>query len=183
MRRSNFTAALLVAMAALAPAATMRGQLPISVGVGGGVSSPQGGFSDNFDTGWHAMGTVALGLPLLPIGLRADVAYNRFGAKTPIAGSSGGAQRVVSGTLNATYGLTIPLSPVTPYLIAGGGMYDVGCSGSLQCGSSNDFGWNAGVGLRLNAVVVKAFLEARYHRVSMTGGSVQYVPVTLGVMF
>ena len=41
-------------------------------------------------------------------------------------------------------------------------------------------GWH---GVRLGALGVKAFAEARYHRVSVASGTVQYVPVTIGVMF
>ena len=185
MRRSTVTAAALAMLAALAPAGTLHAQGGlISVGIGGGASMPQGGFSDRADVGWNAMATVALNVPLLPIGLRLDGAYDRFNLSRSATGATtSGAQRVTSLTINPVLRLQIPFSPITPYIIGGGGTYNVGCAGGAQCESLSHFGWNAGAGVRLGALGVKAFAEARYHRVSVASGTVQYVPVTIGVMF
>ncbi|MEO6525544.1 MAG: hypothetical protein ABIP93_02855, partial [Gemmatimonadaceae bacterium] len=116
-------------------------------------------------------------------GLRLDGAYNRFGSKSTAPSLVGTAERVISGTLNATFRMPIPASPITPYLIAGGGRYSVGCTGNSACSSVNEFGWNAGAGVRLSAIVIKGFIEARYHRVSVATGSVQYLPITVGLFF
>ena len=57
-------------------------------------------------------------------------------------------------------------------------------SSSLTGGAaSNHFGFNAGAGLNVPLLVFKAFVEARYNRISETGGSTSFVPVTVGVMF
>jgi opacity protein-like surface antigen len=177
-------AAVLVLLSALAPVPTLRAQTGmLSLGVGGGVSLPQGEFSDAFETGWHGMATLALGVPLMPIGLRLDGAYHRFGTKALTGALQGTSERVISGTLNATLRLPIVGSPVTPYIIAGGGTYNIGCTGNSLCETANEFGWNAGAGLRLSALGLNAFAEARYHRVAVTGGAVQYVPITVGLFF
>jgi hypothetical protein len=183
MRRSTLAAAMLALFTSAMPICAVRAQGLLSLGVGGGVSTPQGAFSDNFETGWNALATLALGVPLVPVGLRLDGAYNRFGTRATTGALAGASERVISGTLNATLRLPIPASPVTPYIIAGGGRYSVGCTGSDQCSPVSDFGWNAGVGVRLSAVVLKAFGEIRYHHVSVAGGSVQYVPITVGLYF
>jgi hypothetical protein len=184
MRRSTVIAAVLTSLMAAAPTPSLCAQGLVSVGLGGGISTPQGGFSDNFETGWHGMATVAVGLPLVPVGLRIDGAYNRFAIKSTTPALSGTSSRVASATVNATLRLPVPGSPISPYLIGGGGMYSIGCTGSSQCGSStNEFGWNGGLGVRVNAIVIRPFAEIRYHHVNVAGGDVQYVPITVGLYF
>jgi len=185
MRRSITTAAVLTMLSLLAPTA-MRAQLPISVGLGGGMALPLSSFNDDVIPGWRALGTLSIGVPLIPLGLRVDAAYDRFGIDRAIPGSTtspSGAQRIVSLTVNPTYRLPVPLPLISPYLIGGGGSYNVGCSGDISCQSSTYFGWNGGVGLKFGALGVHAFAEARYHHVNISGGSVQYVPVTVGLLF
>jgi hypothetical protein len=184
MRRSTVTAAALVMMSLLVPTVS-HAQSPISLGLAGGVALPLSSFSDDAVPGWRALGTLAVGVPLIPLGLRVDAAYDRFGIDRPLVGSTpaaSGSRRVASLTANVTYRL-LPLPIVSPYLIGGGGSYNVGCGGDISCESSTYFGWNGGVGLRFGALGVHAFAEARYHHVNISGGSVQYVPVTFGLFF
>ena len=49
--------------------------------------------------------------------------------------------------------------------------------------SANHFGWNAGAGVNLPLTVVKAFVEARYNSISVNGSTIQFVPLTFGIMF
>jgi len=49
--------------------------------------------------------------------------------------------------------------------------------------TESHFGWNAGAGIKLPLSVFSAFVEARYNRISATGGSMEFVPVTFGIMF
>ena len=84
--------------------------------------------------------------------------------------------------MNATLRLS-PLPLLTPYAIAGLGPYHVSCSGPASCRSSTRVGYNAGLGIRFGALLIHGFAEARYHYVSTPGGSVQYVPVTIGLLF
>ena len=44
-------------------------------------------------------------------------------------------------------------------------------------------GWNAGAGINLPLSIFHAFVEARYNRVTTDTGSMQFVPVTFGIMF
>src|SRR5947209_836034 len=98
MRRSTMKMAVIAALGILGPAATVRAQGIISLGVGGGLSQPFGGFSDRLDAGWHGMATLAVAVPLIPVGVRGDVAFNSFGFS-----AGGGSTRVTSATINPVF--------------------------------------------------------------------------------
>jgi hypothetical protein len=166
------------------PGALLEAQRPISIGVGGGVSIPQGDFRDAVYTGWHAMGTIALSTPMQPLGLRLDVAYNRFGFSDEVEAVVGeGYQTASSATLNVTYRLPMTRSPMSPYLISGLGAYRTACSAGPACEGKAHYGWNAGLGTKLIVVGFRTFLEARYHRTDRGESDVYYFPVTFGLLF
>jgi hypothetical protein len=153
-------------------------QRPISIGLAGGVSLPQGDLARFVNTGWHALGTFALSTLMQPLGLRLDVAYNRF-AFSDVDGN----QSVGSATLNGTYRLPMTNSPMSPYLISGLGAYRSECSFGPGCDATTKFGWNVGLGSRLFVLGFRSFIEARYHRTKRGDSEVNYFPLTLGVMF
>jgi len=153
-------------------------QRPISIGVAGGVSVPQGDLADGVNTGWHALGTVALGTLMQPLGLRLDVAYNRF----DLSGADGN-ESVGSATLGGTYRLPMTNSPMSPYLMAGLGAYRSECSLAAGCEATTRFGWNAGLGTKLFALGFRSFLEARYHSTRRGDGRLSYFPLTFGLLF
>ena len=163
------------ASAASTPAGAQ--QRPISIGLAGGVSLPQGDLAAGANTGWHALGTLALSTLMQPLGMRLDVAYNRFGLS-----DVDGNQSVGSATLNLTYRLPMTNSPMSPYLISGLGAYRSECSLDVGCDATTKFGWNVGLGTKLY-VGFRSFLEARYHRTKRGDASVNYFPLTLGVLF
>jgi hypothetical protein len=178
MRRWSLVVASFVA---LAPLGAPEAQRPISVGVAGGVSVPQGNLRDGANTGWHALGTIALGTLMQPIGLRLDAAYNRFAFSDGVGATAGldGHQSIGSATLNASYRLPMTNSPLSPYLIGGVGAYRSDCSlGTASCAAVTRFGWNAGLGTRMRVLPFGTFIEARYHRTRRSG----FVPVTVGVV-
>jgi hypothetical protein len=78
----------------------------------------------------------------------------------------------------------LPNVGVAPYLIGGAGLYmqTVDITGAPTVSDSH-LGWNAGAGINLPLSVFKAFVEARYNSYSVNGGSVKFVPLTLGIMF
>lgn len=166
-----------VCVSAALPLGSVEAQRPISVSLAGGVSLPQGDFAAAVGTGWHALGVVALSTLMQPIGLRLDVAYNRFSFDV-----GGGHQTVSSATLNGTYRLPMTNSPMSPYLISGLGAYRTECSLATGCDAATKFGWNVGLGTKL-FVGFRSFVEARYHRTNRAGRAVGYFPLTLGVTF
>jgi hypothetical protein len=153
-------------------------QRPIFIGLAGGVSLPQGDLSDLVNTGWHALGTMGLSTLMQPLGLRLDVAYNRFDFS-----DGDGHQAVGSATLNGTYRLPMTNSPMSPYLISGLGAYRTNCSPGTVCDPTTKFGWNVGLGTKLFALGFRSFVEARYHRTKSGDSHLNYFPLTLGVMF
>jgi hypothetical protein len=169
-------------IALLAAAGTASAQVatilkPVQVGVAVGGAFPLSDFGKSFNTGFNVTGMMGINVPLLPVGFRIDAAYNQFGAKgtsnvnAKIAGVSGNVVFSIPGAVI-----------VSPYLIGGLGYYRVSSSATGSV-ASNNFGFNAGAGIKIPLVVFATFVEARYTRVSETGGSTSFVPVTVGVMF
>ena len=161
----------------LSPVTPLAAQRPVSIGLAGGVSLPQGDLADGVNTGWHALGTLVLSTLTQPLGLRVDVAYNQFALKV-----GDGHETVGSATLNGTYRLPMTNSPLSPYLIAGLGAYRTDCS-LPECGATTKFGWNVGLGSKLFVLGVRSFVEARYHRTKAGDGHLNYFPVTFGLLF
>lgn len=158
-----------------------------SLGIAAGVSMPQGDFKDAAGSGLNATVALGLGMPMLPVGLRIEGSYNRFpfgGAFKDAADLAGekGNWSIASATANVTLGLPLSAIVVSPYLIAGGGMYWAGCS-TTGCSTDSKFGYNAGLGVKLRAVLLSGYIEARYHSVQADGGSTSFIPLTLGIMF
>ena len=180
MRRWLLTAAC---SALFGSAAAVEAQRPLSIGVGGGASFPTGDLRNGANTGWNVLGTAALSTLMQPIGLRLDVAYNRFHVPGATSVAVWGDQSVGSATLNASYRLPMTNSPLSPYLISGLGAYRTDCSGGIACASTTRYGWNVGIGSKLYLLRTRSFLEARYHRTKRAGGTVQFVPVSVGLMF
>ena len=178
MRRSLI---VFSAVLALCTPRQIEAQRLVSLGLGGGVSIPQGDLSNSANVGWNALGSLVLSTPMQPLGLRADVAYNQFGFKSALAAS--GHQWIGSATANATYRLPTPGTPISPHLIAGLGAYRTDCSERSVCSGVTHFGWNVGLSTKLYTLGFRSFLEARYHRTSANGSSINYFPITIGLLF
>ncbi|MFL5465388.1 MAG: outer membrane protein [Gemmatimonadaceae bacterium] len=180
MKRSLYLAIAAIALVAVPRVSSAQlGMLkPFQLGIAGGATQPMSETSDAASLGYN--GTVAMGinLPFIPVGLRIDGAYNQFGEKDNI----GFKTRTVSATGNVVWRL--PSVGISPYVIGGAGLYMVSVTPTgADAVTENHLGWNAGAGINLPLSVFKAFVEARYNRVSLDGGSMQFVPVTLGIMF
>lgn len=179
MKRSLYLA--IAAIALVAAPRVSQAQLgmlkPFQLGIAGGATKPMSDLSQSNDLGYNGTVAMAINLPILPVGLRVDGAYNEFGQK-----AGGPKLHVISATGNVVWRL--PSIGVSPYLIGGAGLYipTVEATG-IASASANHFGWNAGAGVSLPLTVFKAFVEARYNRISANGSSMEYVPLTFGIMF
>jgi len=187
MRITRIASALAIALAIATPSTGAQGQAQraISLGVAAGIPIPLGDFKDEVNSGWRALGTLAMGAPVTPLGLRLDAAYDRLGFRSaPIgaAGRSTGAQQIVSVTLNPTYRLASTRAGSAQYLIAGVGPYSISCAGVASCDGVTRFGWNAGAAARFGPGM-RWLVEVRYHRVAVPDASVQYLPLTVGMLF
>jgi hypothetical protein len=176
---------LVVAFLSLAPGA--KAQKSYAVGFAGGAAIPTGQFSDGQSTGYGGTAFIALGVPDLPFGVRFDGIYSDFSGRTvtPAGGVSTTNPRVrVMGLLgNLIY--SFPGTSAKPYLVTGGGIYNTKAD-VADARSENDFGYNAGFGATFGVGRLAAFVEVRYHGISREaakGGNIQFVPITLGIMF
>lgn len=180
MRRWIFAAACFGLVSSVAP---LEAQ---SLGVAGGVSSPEGEVDEDVNTGWHGLVTAELASPMHPWGLRLDVAYNRFAFSNQLETALGGEGHFTAGsaTLNFTYRLPKVTWPVQPYLLWGLGAYRTDCSLGPDCESRVRYGWNYGLGAKLLFLGFANFVEIRGHRTKRRGGGeVHYFPLTFGIMF
>ena len=92
--------------------------------------------------------------------------------------------RILTVTANVVFPLHLPASILEPYLIGGVGDYNVRRSPTASGSTSqSNIGFNVGAGVKLPLVVFSTFLEARYNRVNQNGGSMAFMPITVGVMF
>jgi opacity protein-like surface antigen len=188
---------------------------PIRIGIGGGVSMPIGDFKNggdagaikrDFKQGVAGQGYVEFRAPGTPLGFRAAVSYNRFGAG-PVQFSSGssttavtpndGYSQILGGLANVS--LQLPTGPIRPYVLAGVGAFNLkntanfvvapGGIASAEEQSTTNFGVNGGAGLLLKLGGIEAFAEARIANVYTKQEkfanlkSVQYVPITFGLSF
>jgi len=175
LKRSLFAAALagiaLVPFAAHAQKATVA--KPVSIGISGGASLPTSDLSDFAQTGWNVTGSVGLNSALIPVGIRVDAAYNRYGVKAPLTGN----YAITSVTGNAVY--KFPSTTVSPYAIGGAGW----CHSDAEGATSNDLCWNVGGGISMPLSGFDTFVEARYTQVQTSGTATKFIPITFGVMF
>jgi hypothetical protein len=180
LKRSLFLAIAAIALVAVPRVSHAQLGLvkPFQLGVAGGGSLPMSDLSNTSNTGYNGTVAMAINLPFIPVGLRVDGAYNSFGLK----GAADSKLHVISATGNLVYKL--PNMGVAPYLIGGAGLYMAGVTApAATSDNQNHFGWNAGAGVSLPLTVVKAFVEARYNRISANGATMEFVPVTFGIMF
>jgi hypothetical protein len=167
-----------IALALLAPVAAA--QTPVEFGVGAGISIPSGTTSNGLKTGWHATGLVQFKPPASPVGFQVDASYHRLGWD-----GGGGKDQIISGTANAVYTFSVAAeTQFRPYLIGGGGLYNV--KASADAGSSiseTKFGINVGAGFNFKTSGVGLFVEGRFHNVFVPGSDFHYIPITVGVRF
>src|SRR5687767_10102362 len=175
---------VIVALSAVvAVPSSLTAQRPVSIGIAGGASIPSGELREGVEVGWHALATIAVSTLMQPLGLRIDVAYNRFAFTDEGPALPDAYQSTASATLNFTYRLPMTSSPLSPYPISGLGAYRSDCSLESGCEPTTRYGWNVGLGTRLFVLGFRSFLEARYHRTEVGDTDVQYFTPTFGILF
>src|SRR5690349_9197137 len=92
--------AVLLAGAIAAPALASA-QIGTHISVAGGLAIPSGDLGDVAKTGYNLAAGLNIGVPLMPVGVRLEGAYNSFDAKGTTSGTSG-SQNIASGTVNGT---------------------------------------------------------------------------------
>ena len=176
---------ILIALLALPPLSQAAlAQRTYAFGLGGGAALPVGKLSDTQDTGYNGIVALAIGVAELPVGVRVDGIYNKFRVHTvPVGSPSSSDMRIMGGLFNLIFAFSG--TTAKPYLIAGGGLYNIKADVS-GAKALNHFGFNAGLGATFAVGPFATFVESRYHTISRNaakGGVVQFVPITVGLLF
>jgi hypothetical protein len=185
--RRNLQAAALVAACVALPVS--RAQAQLTLALGGGASWPVSDLSNTYKMGYNVLASLGLGMPAWPVGVRLDGMFNQMNAQ-----SGTGLGKLQLWTVNAD--LVYNIAPfhgagITPYVVGGLGYYNnsyhVGVSGtSFGAGGNthaNNFGLNGGLGVRAGSPSLSVFLEARFHYIFVSGGHLEFIPVTAGIVF
>jgi hypothetical protein len=170
--------AMLVAAAETGPAAAQD----VTVSLGGGPAVPLGYVNSGTTTGVHVVAAVSVVPATVPVSLRIDGMYSRYG----LSGGFDGHFRVFQGTANALYRFpAAEEAMIRPYLIGGLGVYNyqfiVELPEFAQDDANTDLGVNGGAGVELVAGTLRMFAEGRYHNVFAAGENLESLPFTVGV--
>jgi hypothetical protein len=155
----------------------------VTVSVGGGAALPVSYLNSGTNTGVHGMAAVSVEPAAIPVSIRIDGMYSRFG----LSGSGvDGHLRVFQGTANAVYRFpAAEATAIRPYLIGGIGVYNYKTitepSEIFRDDADTDLGINGGAGVDVVAGALGVFVEARYHNVMAEGENAEFVPITVGV--
>lgn len=162
-------------------------QMPVSFGVGGGVTIPTGSSSDDLKTGWHGTALVRFKPAASPVGFQIDGMYQRLGFTDETEAAIGeGKAQIINGTANVVF--SFPVSEETrfrPYLIGGVGLYNTKfkLDSGIDTESDTDFGINAGAGFDVGFGGGTFFVEGRFHNVFTEGSDFKFIPITVGLRF
>lgn len=171
------TSIRLAAVALIAFASVAQAQRPV-FGVAAGLTAPQGDFGDLVDNGYHVGAAMGFKVPVLPVALRADLAYTMFEGKE--------VSDMKINTLNLSVNAVHAFAGVgvRPYVIGGLGMYRTSAEiPGLGDDSSTDFGLNGGAGIQFKLAGVQSFVEARYTHIMTEDDATKVIPISFGIMF
>lgn len=192
-RRLLALSTLVLAGALAGSPAAAQAVHPFSVGVSAGAAFLGGDDRDSWRDGFAAQGTLAVGFPVLPIQLRADIGYQTFQGKQPAVVTPGGGTipatpdlTVWSGTLSlvARPGGAIGLGIVRPYAALGGGYYRTDFGEIAGTSSADDgFGLTGALGVSIPVSGLNAFVELRLHHFKREGDTLQTYPLVAGFLF
>jgi len=146
----------------------------IRFGVGGGLTMPIGTYGDFDKAGWHALGVLQFPIGQAPIHGRVDAMY---GQTSRDVGS--GSTTLTGATGDILYHIGDRAASVRPYILGGIGFYNVDAGGA----SESKFAFGAGGGILFSIGTMHAFLEGRYMSVQASGSSLNFLPITLGLLF
>ena len=177
MRTRLAVAALaLAAVSSIGSAQAAADANPWSFGVAVGGAIPMGDFGNAVSIGFG--GGVGASYRLAPEwSLRGELTYNTWSFKSGLGAS--GSVSSIGGMVSAVF--DIPMEGgFKPYALGGLGMYNGSCNG---CVSETKVGFGGGVGGGWMMGGQRWFAEVRYITIQTTGGSTNYVPIMVGIVF
>jgi opacity protein-like surface antigen len=157
--------------------------------LGGGIGFPLSNFDDIANIGWNGLAGFSVVPTGWPVGIQVDGQFQQYKLDENAVGFSGLKDRFLIGTGNLVYKFkTSEESSIRPYIIGGGGVYNVKTTGSDNVGtvvgtsnSTTKFGINAGAGFDFKAGSAGLFIEGRFHDVFTDGPNLKFIPITVGV--
>lgn len=170
------TSIRLAAVALIAFASVAQAQRPV-FGAAVGLTAPQGDFGDVVDNGYHIGAAMGFKVPVLPVALRADLAYTTFDGTDDLD--------VKINTLNLSVNAVHAFAGVgvRPYVIGGLGMYRTSAETFGVEDSSTDLGLNGGAGVQFKLGSLQSFVEARYTHIMTDDEATKVIPISFGIMF
>lgn len=155
----------------------------VEFGLGGGVAAPMGQYNNAFDYGWNGVASVAYAPARMPLVFQLDLNTAQFADETPLDLK----EQLYYGTANVMYRFLPGQTVLHPYVIGGGGVYQVDATGTAAAGvpSHTRFGVNLGAGFELRPGPLGFFAEARYHAVldKIWDAGRQFGALTAGIRF
>jgi opacity protein-like surface antigen len=211
MRYTAFVAAAtigLVAVSSSAPAQeeeeSMVSSSVVSYGIAAGATVPTGSLSNLHNTGWNVQGLVDWTSRTIPVGFRGDLEYHKLGGAqltvTPSGSNAADDLSLWAATGNLLWLLRrgTATEPITPYALAGVGLYhtsgdQTAISGGAETtvsNSSTNFGLNVGAGVIWRISSFSTFAELRFHNVfngalddHLDKTNARFFPLSLGLRF
>jgi len=176
---------LLAPVAMLLLAAGAAGAQIPSITLFGGAVMPTGDAGNALNAGFTAGAALDMHVPVMPLGVRVEGSYSRFGLQGLASGVSANSSDL-GVNLNAVMTL-VHLPLMKPYITAGPSYSNLKLSASdgTTSGSQSEghFGYNAGGGLDFGLGPIGMRLDVRYKHISVDGGSWTSVPMTVGFRF
>jgi len=162
-----------VLVAATSTAAQSQG-----FGASAGVALPTGDFGEGAKLGFHIGGQYEMPLQNA-LGLRFNIDYGRYGLD-----GIDGSTSLLGGIANVTYNIDLGGSGLKPYVFGGLGFYnttvDIDGLGSLD---DSNIAFNFGAGYNFAMSGRNLFAEVRYLSIRGDGGSLNTLPIVVGIRF
>jgi hypothetical protein len=178
----RFGMVLLAVALCVAAAGPAMAQGSWRYGFSAGALMPMGGGADyaSFDkTGWVAGAGATYWLPGTgKIGVRGDFSYSQ----TSHDGFDGNS-KIMGGMASLVYALSPASAPARILLTGGTGYFNV--KESVSGASESKFGYalGAAVAFKMGTGSTRLVVGTRYTSVSTSGGSTNFLPVTVGLSF
>ena len=169
----------LAVVAALCATSPLRAQLiergeGFRFGLGLGATLPTGDYGTGDKMGINILGVFESPLAHSPLYLRVDGLYSSTAHEVGTGNTS-----LLGATVSALYHFSAPKATARPYVLGGLGIFNA----DLGPSSQTKISYGLGGGVTFNLASFNAFAEARYMSIQTSGGSLTFIPITVGLMF
>ena len=154
----------------------------IRFGVGAGLLLPMGDYKNDDKAGWIAGADATYWLANAPVGIRIEGSYSQTSEKSTVPAHK---TKIFGGGADVVYAFGQTASQVRPYVLVGGGFYNVKISFTGGSGSETKFGFGggAGVAFKVGTGGTRIFAEGKYVSVSTPTTKTNFLPIRVGVRF